>query len=374
MTREPWRVGVLFSRSGVMEVVESELFRGTALAVEEINRSGGVLGREIEPVCHDPGSDPAAYRTLADRLMIEAGVGTIFGCLTSACRKALLPSLERRNGLLWYAANYEGFEYSPNIIYTGAAPNQSTLQLASYILRERGNRIALVGSDYVFPRETNRIIRDLVEQEGGDIVAETYVPIAPGAADLQRAIGQIRSVRPEVIVCTIIGRGVREFYRACSEDGGLRGIPIGSLSLAETELAMIGPSRCVGHFSSAAYFPSVDTPASRRFVDAFAARFGGEMRASVYSEGAYSQVFLFAAALEQAGQIDAELLSVCAGQTEIAAPRGPLVIDADNNHAWVRPRIGVVNQDGHFDIAWEADAAIKPDPYLIHPFLHGSGA
>jgi branched-chain amino acid transport system substrate-binding protein len=204
-----------------MEVVESEPFRGTALAVEEINRAGGVLGREIEPVCHDPGSDPAAYRTLADRLMIEAGVGTIFGCLTSACRKAILPSLERRNGLLWYAANYEGFEYSPNIIYTGAAPNQSTLQLASYILRERGNRIALIGSNYVFPRETNRIIRDLVEQEGGDVVAETYVPIAPGAADLRRAIGQLRGARPEVIVCTIIGRGVRDFYRACSR-GRLR--------------------------------------------------------------------------------------------------------------------------------------------------------
>jgi ABC-type branched-subunit amino acid transport system substrate-binding protein len=375
VARDPWRVGVLFSRSGVMEVVESELFRGTALAVEEINRAGGVLGREIEPVCHDPGSDPAAYRMLADRLMIEAGVGTIFGCLTSACRKAILPSLERRNGLLWYAANYEGFEYSPNIIYTGAAPNQSTLQLASYILRERGNRIALIGSDYVFPRETNRIIRDLVEQEGGDIVAETYVPVAPGAADLRRAIGQLRGARPEVIVCTIIGRGVQDFYRACSEDdGALRGVPIGSLSLAETELAMIGGSRCAGHFASAAYFSSLDTEASRRFADAFAARFGDGTKASVYSEGAYSQVYLFAAALERAGQIDAELLSACAGQIEIAAPRGPLGIDADNNHAWVRPRIGVVNAAGRFDIAWEADEAIKPDPYLIHPFLHHGGA
>jgi urea transport system substrate-binding protein len=184
----------------------------------------------------------------------------------------------------------------------------------------------------------------------------------------------LRAARPQVIVCTIIGRGARDFYQACFDDEAiLRRVPIGSLSLAETELALIGPGRCVGHFASAAYFASLDTPASRDFVAAFAARFGPAMPASVYSEGAYAQVHLFAAALERAGRMDAELLSVCAAQLTVAAPRGKLEIDADNNHAWIVPRIGVVNAEGRFDIAWEASEPIKPDPYLIQPLLHDAG-
>jgi len=160
--RDVWRVGVLFSRTGLMAVSESEHFFGTALAIQEINNSGGILGREIEVVAYDPGSAPETYRKMADRLLTEDGASVIFGCSTSAERKAVLPAIERRNGLLWYPSLYEGFEYSPNVIYTGAAPNQNSFPLAEYIVRKYGPRVYLIGSDYIYPRESTRIMRDLV--------------------------------------------------------------------------------------------------------------------------------------------------------------------------------------------------------------------
>src|ERR1700757_783247 len=176
--REVWRVGVLFSRSGLMAVTESEHFFGTALAIEEINKAGGILGREIEVIAYDPGSAPETFRKMADRLLTEDGASIIFGCSHSAERKAVLPAIERRNGLLWYPSLYEGFEYSPNVVYTGACPNQNSFPLAEYLVRNHGRRVLMAGSDYIYPRESNRIMRDLVESYGGKNVDEVYVPMA----------------------------------------------------------------------------------------------------------------------------------------------------------------------------------------------------
>jgi len=191
---DTWPVGILFSRSGIVKITESEHFRGTALAIEEINTAGGVLGREIAPVCYDPMSNVSEYRRLADKLLTEDGVSIIFGCMTSVCRKAILAALERRNGLLWYPANYEGFEYSPNIIYTGAAPNQHTLQLGRFLIEKYGNDIALVGTDYIFPRETNRVLRYLVENTGRLVTHD----------DLLTAVWRDVHVQPEVLKTHIL--------------------------------------------------------------------------------------------------------------------------------------------------------------------------
>ena len=155
---DTWRVGVLFSRVGLTAVTETEHFLGTALAIQEINQAGGILGREIEVVAYDPQSDPETYRRLADRMLTDDGISVVFGCSSSAERKAVLPAIERRNGLLWYPSLYEGFEYSPNVIYTGASPNQNSFPLAEYIVRNHGRRVFLVGSDYIYPRESNRIM------------------------------------------------------------------------------------------------------------------------------------------------------------------------------------------------------------------------
>src|SRR6266702_471261 len=203
-SRDTWRVGVLFSRSGLMAVTETEHFLGTALAIQEINQSGGILGREIEVVAYDPGSDPEKYRKLADRLLTEDGISVIFGCSTSAARKAVLPAIERRNGLLWYPSLYEGFEYSPNVIYTGASPNQNSFPLAEYLVRNHGRRVFLVGSDYVYPRESNRIMRDLVESYGGEIVDEIYVPMDATEPCLRDLVARIKDRAPNVVFSTVV--------------------------------------------------------------------------------------------------------------------------------------------------------------------------
>src|SRR3569832_768736 len=176
-TTAPWRIGVLFSRTGFMSVIEETQYQGTLLAIEEINAAGGVCGRELVPVSYDPGSDSAAYGHYAKRLMIEDEVSTIFGCYTSSSRKAVLPVVERLNGLLWYPTLYEGFEFSPNVIYTGAGPNQNSLELFRYLQENFGKRFYIIGSDYVYPRISNRIMREFVRANCGQVVGERYVSL-----------------------------------------------------------------------------------------------------------------------------------------------------------------------------------------------------
>src|SRR6201996_4148122 len=230
--RDVWRVGVLFSRTGLMAVSESEHFFGTALAVQEINNAGGILGREIEVVASDPGSNPETYRTMADRLLTEDGASVIFGCSTSAERKAVLQAIERRNGLLWYPSLYEGFEYSPNVIYTGASPNQNSFPLAEYLVRNFGKRVFLVGSDYVYPRESNRIMRDLIISHGGEIVGELYVPMLASPQELQAILARVKERQPDVLFSTVVGQTAQKFYRLYREAGfDATRMPIASLTM-----------------------------------------------------------------------------------------------------------------------------------------------
>jgi branched-chain amino acid transport system substrate-binding protein len=362
---ETWRVGVLFSRSGLMAVTETEHFLGTALAIKQINEAGGVLGREIEVVAYDPASDPETYRRLADRLLTEDGVSVILGCSTSAERKALLSAIERRNGLLWYPSLYEGFEYSPNIIYTGACPNQNSFPLAEYLVRNYGRRIFLVGSDYVYPRESNRIMRDLVESYGGEIVGEVYVPMQTEASKLKTVLARVKDRAPDVLFSTVVGRTAQSFYRLYPEAGfDPQKTPIASLTMVEGEVREIGPEFCEGHITAATYFGSLDRPANRRFAADFAKEFGADRPVSMWSAGAYAQTRLLAMALERAGTLDTQRLVDSALGLSLEAPEGPIQIDPENNHTWLTPRIGRARRDGGFDIVWEAKAPVKPDPYL----------
>ncbi len=363
--KDVWRVGVLFSRSGLMEVTESEHFFGTALAIQEINRDGGVLGREIEVIAYDPGSQPETFRKLADRLLTEDGASVIFGCSTSAERKAVLPAIERRNGLLWYPSLYEGFEYSPNVIYTGPAPNQNAFQLAEYIVRKHGPRVYLIGSDYIYPRESNRIMRDLVESYAGRVVGEQYVTMEAGDAELARGLDAIRNAAPDVVFSTIVGRTAQRFYRMYAQAGfDPKRLPIASLTMAEGEVRAIGAEYCAGHLTAASYFGTLARDSNDRFKAAFAAAFGPDKPVSMWSASAYAQIKLFALALAQAGSLDTQKLVEAALGLSLDAPEGPIRIDPDNNHVWVTPRIGRVRADGQFDIVWESKSPIKPDPYL----------
>jgi ABC-type branched-subunit amino acid transport system substrate-binding protein len=361
---EGWHVGVLYSRSGPTGVTESEHFYGTALAIEEINAAGGVLDRPLVPTAYDPKGDSDEYRRLATRLVIEDEINVIFGCSRSSSRKAVLPVVERNNALLWYSSFYEGFEYSPNVIYTGAVPNQNSVQLAAYLLQHRGKRLFLVGADYIYPRESNRVMRDVVEQYGGEILDEVYLPLEAGQPELLEVLRAIRDAKPDVVFSTLVGQSARLFYQLYVDEGlDPKVTPIASLSMAEEEIRQIGPHLCEGHITSATYFSSLQNDSNARFRRLWAERFG-DRPTSTWSEMAYSQVHLFARALQRAGSLDTRKLVEAARAVQFDSPEGPITVDPENNHCTLTPRIGVCRSDGAFDVVWEGAAPVKPDPYL----------
>ncbi|HEX7686690.1 MAG TPA: transporter substrate-binding domain-containing protein [Burkholderiaceae bacterium] len=359
-----WRVGILYSRSGATSVTESEHFFGTTLAVEEINAAGGVLGRPLLPVAYDPKGDSGEYRRLANRLVIDDDVNVIFGCSRSSSRKAVLPVVERNNALLWYCSFYEGFEYSPNIVYTGAVPNQNSVQLAAYLLQHCGTRLFLVGADYIYPRESNRVMRDVVERHGGEILDEVYLPIEAERAELEEVLDDIEKAQPSVVFSTLVGQSGRLFYTMFHERGlDANRMPIASLGMAEEEIRLVGPERCVGHITAATYFSSLQSSANDHFKKLWHDRFG-ERPTSTWSEMAYSQVHLFARALERSGSLDTVKLVNALRKVRFDSPEGPIAIDVDNNHLALTPRIGRCRADGQFDVVWQSAEPIRPDPYL----------
>lgn len=359
-----WRIGILYSRSGATSVTESEHFFGTTLAIEEINALGGVLDRPLLPTAYDPKGDSNEYRRLASKLLIDDEINVIFGCSRSSSRKAVLPVVERNNALLWYCSFYEGFEYSPNVIYTGAVPNQNSVQLAAYLLQHKGKRFFLVGGDYIYPRESNRVMRDVVEQHGGEILDEVYLPVEAGKAELEEVLRDIRAAQPDVVFSTLVGQSARLFYQLYREHGlDPKAMPIASLSMAEEEVRLIGPALCEGHITAATYFASLRNDSNQRFIELWRRRFG-DRPTSTWSEMAYTQVHLFARALERTGSLDRRKLVEAARSVRFDSPEGPVTIDAENNHCALTPRIGVCRADGQFDVVWEGSEPVKPDPYL----------
>ena len=365
-TSEPWRVGVLFSQTGVTSVIEESQLRGTLLAIEEVNETGGINGRELAPVIYDPASETRKFARFANRLLTEDGVNTIFGCYTSSSRKAVLPIVEWRNGLLWYPTLYEGFEYSPNIIYTGAAPNQNSVALATYLMRNFGPRFFLVGSDYVYPRESNRILRQLLKQHRGIVVAERYLDLRAGPGDFKVVMRDIRQARPDVIFSTVVGEATAHFYRAYADAGFKPAeMPIASLTTCEAEVRLMGGDVARGHITAAPYFENVATPGNDSFVAKYKQRFGSDQPTNMCAEAAYFQVHVFAKALAETNTMDADILRPMVLGCEYEAPQGRIVIDSESNHTDLWTRIGRVGERGRFDILMESQLAVRPDPYLV---------
>ncbi|MBX5454907.1 MAG: transporter substrate-binding domain-containing protein [Acidobacteriia bacterium] len=363
---DAWRVGVLFSRTGFMAVIEDTQLRGTLLAIEEINAAGGVNGREIVPIVYDPGSEPAVFGHLAKRLMVEDQVTTIFGCYTSSSRRAVIPVVERLNGLLWYPTLYEGFEYSPNVIYTGAAPNQNSVVLCRYLLENYGRRFFFVGSDYIYPRESNRIMGDLVRRQGGEVVGETYVSLRAQRRDFQPVIRQIRAASPDVIFSTVVGDGTIYFYQAYAEAGfNPKVMPIASLTTTEAEIRAMGFDVGEGHITAASYFQTIEGGQNTGFVSRYHKRFGDDEPTNACVEAAYFQVHVFAKALESTNSLDTDILRPMVLGTEFDAPQGRISINEASNHANLWTRIGRANRRGQFDIVFRSQDAVPADPYLI---------
>ncbi len=363
---EPWRVGVLFSQTGVTAVIEETQLRGTIMAIEEVNAAGGINGRELVPIIYDAASDVRSFARLADKLLTEDGVSTIFGCYTSSSRKAVLPVVERRNGLLWYPTLYEGFEYSPNIIYTGAAPNQNSVELVDFLLESYGSRFYLIGSDYIYPRESNRIMRELLRQRRGEVVGEHYLDLGARPSEFRLLMRDVRNSSPDVIFSTVVGQATAYLYQAYAEAGfNPRLMPIASLTTSEAEVKLMGADVACGHITAAPYFESVKTPDNLSFVSRYKRRFGDDEPTNLCVEAAYFQVHVFAKALAEANSMDPDVMRPIVLGSEFDAPQGRIAIDTDNSHTNLWTRLGRANAAGQFDVVKESLWAVKPDPYLV---------
>ena len=365
-SQDPIRVGVLFSQTGVTSVIESSQRQATLLATEEINQAGGIDGRPLELVAYDPQSRPARYHALAEKMILEDRVRIIVGCYMSSSRKAVIPVVERWNGLLLYPTLYEGFEYSRNVFYTGAAPNQNSVQLADFMLRRFGSRVFMVGSDYIYPYESNRIMSDLILERGGEKVAEVYLPLDASQDEFTAIARRIKETQPSFIFSTVVGDSTALLHRAYAQIGlKPEQMPIASLTTSEAEVQQMGADIAEGHITSAPYFQSVAEPVNLRCVDNYKRRFGDEQVTNQCWEAAYFQMHMLADAMRRMGSDSvSDLLRVLPGSS-YAAPQGTIRIDEHNHHTYLHPRIGRVNAAGQFDIVEQVERTVRPDPYLV---------
>lgn len=366
MIEDGLKIGVLFSQSGPMAVTENAHLRGVILACEEINADGGVLGRKLDPIILEPAGSDADFARLAAELLVRHRVNVIFGACLSTSRKAVLPVIERFNGILFYPSVYEGFEYSPNVIYGGAVPNQVLLPLLEHLYRNEGRRIALIGSDTLYAREVNRIVAEFLDESGGEIVEEIYAPIGSSDARFSVVLSRIADTNTDAIISTVVGEDSISLYNAFSA-AGLRGdsLPIASLTTTESELWRMMPAARAGHISVASYFSTLAGRESQAFRTLYRERFGNDGEPSVYSSVTYSQVHMFADAVRQAGGDETEALMSALSGSVLKGPGGNVFLDTETNHSTLRPLIGRAAANGTFEIVWRGDNVIRPDPYLV---------
>jgi branched-chain amino acid transport system substrate-binding protein len=346
-------------------------WRGSVLAMEEINERGGIAGRELVAIHYDPGSDPAAFRERAERLILKDSVNVIFGGYTSTSRKAMLPVVEKYNRLLVYSQQYEGFEYSDNIIYSGASPNQNGVQLADFMTETFGARVYMVGSRYVYPYECNRTMQELLLQHPeGAILGERYLELDARPEQFADVVADIRRKAPDWIFCTVIGKTVPYLYEAFAEAGfDPATMPIASLNTSETEISAMKKGIAAGHFTAAPYFQSLDTPENHAALRRHQARFGLDKPTDMNWEAAYYQMHMFARAYELAGSDEIGTIMPHLLGVEFPAPQGRVRIDPVNHHMALYPRVGRANTDGQFSILRESKFAVPPDPYMTRQTL-----
>ncbi|MCD8487074.1 urea ABC transporter substrate-binding protein [Oscillatoria amoena NRMC-F 0135] len=358
------KVGILHSLSGTMAISEKSVVDAEQLAIEEINQAGGVLGKQIQAVVEDGASDWPTFAEKARKLIDQDRVVTIFGCWTSASRKAVLPVFEDKQHMLWYPVQYEGQECSNNIFYTGAAPNQQIEPSVDWLLENKGREFFLVGSDYVFPRTANTIIKAQLEAKGGTVVGEDYLPL--GNTEVTPIITKIRQALPNggVIYNTLNGDSNVAFFKQMQGAGlGPDRYPVMSVSIAEEEVKAIGVEYLKGHYAAWNYFQTVDTPANQKFVEAFKAKYGSNRVTNDPMEAAYIAVYLWKQAVEKAGTADdLEQVRMAAYGLSFDAPEGRVTMNP-NHHISKVVRIGEVRDDGLFEIISSTDGAVDPLPW-----------
>lgn len=363
-TGEPIKIGILHSLTGTMAHSESPVVDAALLAVSELNRDGGLLGRPIEAVVADGRSDSTTFAREAARLINEEQVCTVFGCWTSASRKTVVPVFEEFDHLLVYPVQYEGIEESPNVVYVGAAPNQQIIPAVKWAYAfENKRRFFLVGSDYVFPRVAHEIIKDQVKELGGELVGEGFVPL--GASDVESLVQEIQNARPDVILNSINGDSNTAFFAELRKVGITPAeIPTISFSIGEAELRHLDVAAMTGDYAAWNYFQSIDSDENQRFVTSFREKYGPQRVVTDPMEAAYFGVKLWAKAVQAAESTDTSKIRRAIRNQKMQAPSGDVRIDPATQHTFKTPRIGRVQPDAQFEVVW---TAAKPEPPIPYP-------
>lgn len=360
------KIGILFSTSGPYAAIGRDCRDGADLALAELAAAPpGAIA--FEAIHADPHGDPRRYLDEARRMLRDEGCRQIVGTITSLARKEVIPLIEKHDALLWYICPYEGFEANENVIYTGACPNQHLVPLFDYLLPRQGRRAFLIGANYVWGWEMNRLARDLLLEAGGEVAGERYLPLEE--TDVARLIGDIEQRRPDFIVNNLIGPASYAFLRAYHALGErdhdflpeIR--PVVSCDLTECELGEIGPAAAAGHFSAASYFDSIGTPANQAFKARVAATFGPERRVSSFFEGAYTAVHMLAEAVLATGTDDPAIVKTAVHEHAFETPHGAMRVDPRTNHAALPFHLGRITPEGGFDIV-ASRPAMAADPYL----------
>jgi urea transport system substrate-binding protein len=381
------KVGVLHSLSGTMAISETVLKDTVLMAIEEINAKGGVLGKKLEPVVVDPASNWPLFAEKTKQLLTQDKVAVIFGCWTSVSRKSVLPVVEELNGLLFYPVQYEGEELSKNVFYTGAAPNQQAIPAVEYLMSKDGGgakRFVLLGTDYVYPRTTNKILRSFLHSKGvadADIMEE-YTPF--GHSDYQTIIGKIKQFssagKKTAVISTINGDSNVPFYKELGNAGlKAKDVPVVAFSVGEEELRGVDTKPLVGHLAAWNYFMSVKNPTNTEFTKKWAAyakakNIPGHKDKPLTNdpmEASYIGVHMWAQAVEKAKSTDVDkVIAAMAGQ-KFKAPSGFVAeMDMKNHHLHKPVFIGEVKADGQFNVVWKTPGPVKAKPWS--PYIEGN--
>lgn len=363
-TTQTIKIGLLQSKTGTMALSEKPLIKACQLAIDEINQRGGVIGKKIEPIFLDGASDPAIFAQHAETLIKKHHVQAIFGCWTSSSRKAVKPIVEEHKNILFYPTQYEGMESSKNIIYLGAAPNQQLIPALRWCMDHLGKSFYLIGSDYVFPRTANKILRDRIEAFGGTVAGESYIPL--GGTNVEKHIEAILDTKPEVILNTINGDTNLAFFAALSEQWKTQTkIPTMSFSIGEVALQNPGlAEHYLGDYTCWNYFQSIDSPVNHNFVNKLKKQYGKSQVVSDPMEALYFGVHLWAMAVDKGKSADPQAVLSNILNLSYLAPEGMVNIDPNNNHSWKTVRVGKAMKNGQFNILWSSEKPIPPKPYL----------
>lgn len=360
-------VGVLFSLTGGLSIVEKTLADATLMAIDEINAEGGVMGQMIKPIVEDGASDPKTFNEKASKLVLRDRVPSVFGCYTSASRKAVLPVFERRKNLLFYPTYYEGFECSKNVVYTGAVPNQQLSNFIPWIIENLGKKkFFIVGSNYIYPREMAKVSKMLIEQGGAEWVADEYLEL--GHSEWGAMVQKIKDSGCDVVLSNVVGDSVIAFYREFKNQGlDHETLPICATVTSEIEIAAMGAEFAAGSYTSFPYFQAIDTEANNAFVERYRTYVNDPNAVTQHAlECSYFQVYLWKQAIEKSGEATTEAIREGVKGQSFDAPNGRVTIDPENLHAYLTPRIAKWEANGQGTIIDEYAEPIRPLPYVAY--------